>query len=405
VIFVRHALPGERVQAVVTDRSHDRYWRADAVRIDVASRDRVRPPCPHAGPGACGGCDWQHATLPAQRRLKAQVVVEALRRLGGLAAYSRDEPGPEGPAGAPGGLPVTVEPLPGPGADGLGWRSRMRFAVTGDGTVGLREHRSHQVVATPDCRIAHPLVLDAAAGRVFAGASAVEVAASVPTGRVAVRPIGPGDGPAWRERPTGQPEPGARPEHDDQDALVEEVHHRTFLVDPDAFWQVHPAAATTLVDAVLAALDPRPGETALDLYSGAGLFAAFLAEAVGPAGEVVALEADRAAVRSAVRGLRDLPRVSVRPVRVTPATVRGAVTGLDLAVLDPPRTGAGPEVMAALLAHRPRAVAYVACDPAALARDLATAGSHGYRVTAVRAFDLFPMTAHVECVATLVPLG
>ncbi|MBL7499344.1 class I SAM-dependent RNA methyltransferase [Frankia sp. CNm7] len=410
VVFVRHALPGERVRARVTDRSHDRYWRADAVEILEASPDRVAPPCPHAGPGLCGGCDWQHASPPAQRRLKAQVVVDALRRQGGLPARVAADDAPYGGAprddaaydaarddkDAP-GLAVSVEPLPGVGGDdGLGWRTRMRFAVTDAGEVGLRAYRSHRVVATPDCRIAHPLVAGAVAGRRFPGAEAVEVAASVRSGRVSVRPDG------------GQDVADGHAGASEEGPLVERVHGRQFQVDAAAFWQVHPAAARTLVDAVLAALAPRAGDRALDLYAGAGLFAAFLAEAVGPDGEVIAIESDAAAVASAARSLADLPWVSVRPVRVTARTVRGCVGsagGVDVAVLDPPRTGAGPDVLAALLALRPRAVAYVACDPVALARDLAVAEGAGYLVDEVRGFDLFPMTAHVECVARLVPAG
>ncbi|MBX6388843.1 MAG: class I SAM-dependent RNA methyltransferase [Frankia sp.] len=465
VVFVRHALPGERVRAVVTDRSHDRYWRADAIEVITPSADRVAAPCPHAGPlpppsptaaasaaqqaaaaaaagWGCGGCDWQHASLPAQRRLKAQVVVDALRRLGGLAAHVApdDDAGwrtagtvawpaeaptpadgearaatPADGTAAPGpdSLAVAVAALPGPGErDGLGWRTRMRFAVTPDGQVGLRAHRSHLVVPTPDCRIAHPLVVAKVADRRFPRADAVEVAASLPSGRVWAGPV---------RRPDDQPPPGAgalgrgregtaaRAPSDEPEVLVEQVRDRRFEVATGAFWQVHPAAAELLVAEVLAALAPRPGETAFDLYAGAGLFAAFLAEAVGAAGTVVAFESDRAAARSATRSLADLPQVSVRPVRVTPASVRGALGSagagrrVDVAVLDPPRAGAGPEVMAALLEQRPRAVAYVACDPAALARDLAAALALGYRVTAVRGFDLFPMTAHVECVARLEP--
>jgi len=448
VVFVRHALPGERVLARVTDRGRDRYWRADAVEILDPSPDRVTPPCPHAGPpraagpggpaalgsgglGGCGGCDWQHAAPAAQRRLKAQVIAEALRRQGGLAAHVAEPPDAtptevapagaisarhgsagDGSAGDAASLAIAVEGVPGAGLDdGLGWRTRMRFAVTATGQVGLRAHRSHQVVATPDCRIAHPLVVDAVATRRFPGAESVEVAASVSAGEVSVRPGGQPDAPAAGE-PAGR-------------ALAERVRGRDFQVDAAAFWQVHPAAAGTLVDAVLMALAPRPGERALDLYSGAGLFAAFLAEAVGPDGEVIALESDASAVASAARSLADLPWVSVRPVRVTARTVRGAVGGsptaaspsvassmaagseraVDIAVLDPPRTGAGADVLAALLELRPRAVAYVACDPVALGRDLAVAASCGYRVTDVRGFDLFPMTAHVECVARLVPVS
>jgi tRNA/tmRNA/rRNA uracil-C5-methylase (TrmA/RlmC/RlmD family) len=384
VVFVRHALPGERVRAVVTDAGHDRYWRADAVEVLRASDDRVPPPCPHSGPGGCGGCDWQHAALPAQRRFKASVVAEQLRRLGGVDLDAL-------------GTPVVVEELPGT-PDGLGWRTRVRFAVAADGTVGLRRARSHDVMAVPGCPIAHPLVLATGVDRLagpadaagLAGIGSVEVVASVPAGRAVVlrHPL---DGP-------GGDAPGE---------LVEQVSGgRRFTLEPGVFWQVHPAALDTLVDAVGGFLRPAPGETAVDLYGGAGPFAAMLADAVGPTGRVVLVESDPAATRSAARSIGDLAQVSVRGVRASPAVITSllpAGQGPDIVVLDPPRAGAGAAVMRALLAGRPRAVAYVACDPASLARDVAVARSAGYTLAGLRAFDLFPMTAHVECVALLTP--
>ncbi|OAA28741.1 SAM-dependent methyltransferase, tRNA(uracil-5)-methyltransferase [Frankia sp. EI5c] len=408
VVFVRHALPGERVRARITDVSHDRYWRADAIEILVASPDRVEPPCPHAGPGRCGGCDWQHASLEAQRQLKARVVEESLRRIAGLE------------------LAVEVEAVTTEAPDGLGWRTRMRFSRLPDGGVGLRAHRSHQVVPTPDCRIADPLLAAVIADPAFLldvapperTGQAVELLAMPPSAQVPA--VDQGGAVAystrsgnWRAFPVrsgdGPRSPGAD-EGAEVTEVVETVEGRSFRLEPGVFWQIHPAAAATLVAAVRAAVAARPGDTALDLYCGAGLFAAFLAVAVGPAGKVIALESEEAAVRSAARSLADLPWVSLRALRVTPATVRGLIGtgspsggGVDVVVLDPPRTGAGREVMAELLAHRPRRVVYVACDPAALARDLAAAAAEGYRLTALRAFDIFPMTAHVECVATLEP--
>jgi tRNA/tmRNA/rRNA uracil-C5-methylase (TrmA/RlmC/RlmD family) len=179
------------------------------------------------------------------------------------------------------------------------------------------------------------------------------------------------------------------------------VRDRRFRVDATGFWQVHPAAATTLVDAVLTALAPRPGETALDLYSGVGLFAAFLADA-GCA--VLAVESDAAAVRNARRNLHDLPAVTIeggRVGRVLRSAVRQGLESVDLVVLDPPRTGAGPDVVRAIADLTPRRVAYVACDPAALARDLRVFLDGGYELSGLRAFDLFGMTHHIECVAVL----
>jgi tRNA/tmRNA/rRNA uracil-C5-methylase (TrmA/RlmC/RlmD family) len=383
VVFVRHALPGERVRIRVTDSAHPRYWRADAIEVLTAAPDRVEAPCRFAGD--CGGCDWQHVSLGAQRALKADLVREQLRRVAGLT------------------VDVVVEAPPGDD-DGLGWRTRTRFAVDAEGRPGLRRRRSHDVVASGDCLIAHPLVVDALRGRVFPGAAAVDVAVSVATGRTQVRPeAGPRDaaagdvGAAGDARAAG----GAGDE-----PLVELAAGHSFTVAPGAFWQVHPAAPGLLVDAVLAALDPRPGETVADLYGGVGLFAAALADRVGAAGRVILVESDPAALASAAANLAGRPGVSVRGVRVTPPVVRGLLPAdarLDLVVLDPPRAGAGVEVMTELARRRPRAIAYVSCDPATLARDVAGIGAAGYELSGLRAFDLFPMTAHVECLALLTP--
>jgi tRNA/tmRNA/rRNA uracil-C5-methylase (TrmA/RlmC/RlmD family) len=184
------------------------------------------------------------------------------------------------------------------------------------------------------------------------------------------------------------------------------VRGRTFHVRAEGFWQVHPAAAETFVAAVLEALAPRPGERALDLYAGAGLFTAFLAEAVGAEGRVIGLEASPGAVADAGANLADLPQARVRRGAVdaeSVARLAGELRGADLVVLDPPRSGVGRAVMEAVLRTEPRAVAYVACDPVAFARDVRVAAELGWRLERVRAFDAFPMTHHIECVGTLLP--
>jgi tRNA/tmRNA/rRNA uracil-C5-methylase (TrmA/RlmC/RlmD family) len=186
----------------------------------------------------------------------------------------------------------------------------------------------------------------------------------------------------------------------------EQAGGRSWQVSGAGFWQVYPGAADVLVRAVREALQPADGETLLDLFSGVGLFAGALAGELGSAGAAVAVEADETAVRDARRNLHDVGRVRLVQARVDRyLRAPDAPFSVDLVVLDPPRSGAGRGVCTAIAARRPRVVAYVACDPAALARDVATFADLGYEMTGLRAFDLFPMTHHVECVATLRPTG
>lgn len=368
VVFVRHALPGERVVIAVTEGAEgDRFWRADAVEVLDASPDRVAAPCPVSGPAGCGGCDFQHVRIGAQRGLKATVVAEQLRRLAGIE------------------WPVEVMPVAGDlpqQAAGLRWRTRMRYVAaplgSESGARGMRRHRSHDVVAVTDCLIAHPDAREPGPGVVTESVQASVQASS------------------------GASE-GASVE------AVERVY--AFSVAADGFWQVHPGAPRALVSAVVEHLAPQPGESALDLYGGVGLFARFLADRLGEDGSVVSVEGDRRASALAADNLADAPghvRVEcgdVARVLGDLADDRAVGPRSDLVVLDPPREGAGRDVVEAVVRRAPRAVAYVACDPAALARDVSYFAAHGYRLKELDAFDLFPMTHHVECVALLVPTG
>ena len=359
VVFVRHTLPGERVRARITEGSVEaRFLRADAIEVLERAAGRVESRCRYAGPGGCGGCDFQHVDLATQRRLLGDVVAEQLRRLAGI---ERD---------------VVVESADGDG--GLGWRTRVSWAVDAEGRTGLRKHRSHDVVAIDRCPIAHPDMPDVAGERW--SAQRVETVVS-----------SAGDSLVVADEETVRGRRHAR----------EDVRDREFRVTGGGFWQVHPRAAELLVDAVLAMLDARPGERIADLYAGVGLFTAFIAEAVGPGGAVVSVESEAGAVRDARRNLHDLPQARIVGDRVDRALRAGSVGECDAVVLDPPRTGAKARVVREIAAAGAERVVYVACDPAALARDVATFAEHGYVLDDLRAFALFPMTHHVECVALL----
>jgi tRNA/tmRNA/rRNA uracil-C5-methylase (TrmA/RlmC/RlmD family) len=401
VLFIRHALPGERVIAQVTEGGPDSsFLRADAVEILEASPDRVPAPCPFSGPGRCGGCDWQHAAPGAQRRLKVQVITEELLRLAGL---TPEEAGWDG----------TVEPVPGDKVakgEVPAWRTRVQYAVDAEGHAGLRRHRSHEVERIDHCLIAAPGVSELGVeSRDWPGIASVEaITATGSSDRQVILTPKPGG-----RLPIVELDRPVSVLRVDEQGGVHRVHGRGFVreravgrtwrVGSGGFWQVHLKAADLLVEVVLDGLQPRDGETALDLYCGVGLFAGALAEKVGERGAVLGIESGKRAVEDARHNLGDLDRVRIEHGKVETILPRTGITEADLIVLDPPRAGAGRAAVKHLASLDARRIAYVACDPAALARDLAYFAAEGYRSISLRAFDLFPFTHHVECVAILGP--
>ena len=372
VVFVRHALPGETVRVQVTDgRDGDRFLLGDAVEVLQPSAHRVVPRCRFAGPGRCGGCDWQHCELTYQRELKAAVVAEQFRRLAGLE------------------VDVAVEALPG-GEEGTRWRTRTEFAIDASGAAGLHRHHSREIIAVDDCLISTARIIGTGVlGRPWPGATSVDVVDASGEPRAVTVPL-----------PQGSSTVPYVTERVDTGGWSAE-----FRLSARGFWQVHPGAAATFVAHVLGELAPQPGERATDLYAGVGLFALALADAVGPAGAVLAIESDARAFGDAKANLRLHPEIELRRGKVDRALKPLVRQGIhtDMVVLDPPRTGAGLSVIKDIAALRPRAIAYVACDPAALARDVAYARDAGYGIRSLRAFDAFPMTSHVECIAVLEP--
>ncbi|MFE3327337.1 class I SAM-dependent RNA methyltransferase [Streptomyces sp. NPDC059176] len=403
VLFVRHALPGEKIVARVTEGEEgSRYLRADAVRILQASKDRIEAPCPYAGPGKCGGCDWQHAKPGAQRRLKGEVIAEQLKRLAGL---SPEEAGWDGTV-----MPAEGDKLP--AGEVPAWRTRVQYAVDASGRAGLRRHRSHEVEPVEHCMIAAPEVTELGIEkRSWEGMASIEAIAATGSSdhQVILTPR-----PGARLPIVELDKPVSVLRVHEKDGSIHRVHgrpfvreradDRTYRVGMGGFWQVHPKAAQTLVAAVMQGLMPRKGDTALDLYCGVGLFAGAIAQRVGEKGAVLGIESGKRAVEDARHNLQDLPRVRIEHGKVESVLPRTGITEADLVVLDPPRAGVGRATVEYVSGLGARRIAYVACDPAALARDVAYFGDNGYRVRTLRAFDLFPMTHHVECVAILEPV-
>ena len=370
VVFVHGALPGERVVARVVESRRD-YGRAVAVEIVEPSPDRVTPPC-RARAAGCGGCTWQHVAPAAQLRLKASIVLDALRRIARMA----EPPGPQ------------VVELAGPAL-----RTTARPAVAADGRAGHRPHgEGDGAVVTDACLAAHPLVEELLVHGRYPGADEVLLRAGVASGERLVR-VGPGvvavdvpiDVQVVRagDRTSGY--------------VHEEVAGRTFRVSADSFFQPGPVAAAGLVAAVRAAAGDTldRGGHVVDAYAGTGLFGSVLGSATGA--RVTAVESARAAAADARANLADLDaHVVCAEVARWDARRSGRA---DLVVADPARSGLGRPGVAALVAAGAPRLVVVSCDPASLARDAVLLAGAGYRLSSVALVDAFPHTFHVEVVA------
>ena len=391
VIFVRHALPGERVMAKVTSASAKAsFWRADAVEILERSDDRVPSAWKKAGPGGVGGAELAHVSLPAQRAWKAAVIKEQLAHLAKLE--------------------LDVEVLAAPGDEengGLGWRTRFDLLADEQGRLGMRGFRSHEIFPLHTMPLGSPAALEMAESeKVFTG---------VWTPGNSVEVVAPANGTPGIVLLEGQPQrkgfidTRTNARRNVTDTVSVDGKEYEYRVAAAGFWQVHREAPSLLAQTVLdlARKDGQDLEdaTIVDLFSGAGLFSVPLADSVGPVGRVIAIEGDERACKDARRNLHTYEQAEVhvgQVAQILSDNDHGAMAGADIVVLDPPRAGAGEKVVNLIARLDPAKVIYVACDPAALARDISYFQGLGYKLDELRAFDLFPMTHHVECVALLV---
>jgi tRNA/tmRNA/rRNA uracil-C5-methylase (TrmA/RlmC/RlmD family) len=393
VVFVRYALPGETVRArLVGDRGS--YWNAEVVEVLEPSPDRIDPLCPIAGVDGAGCCDLAFAEPDAVRRIKGAVVANQLARLGNYQWCDESE--------------AMAEPVGEIGA--TGWRTRVRLDTSADGRAGFHRYHSAELVHRLDCAQLPSGMLDGLADTQWPAHAAVHVAIDddgkrhVVVGAGGNRSASAGDRrkSAARSRGGKRAAPGgirtAVAEGDYE--AVQRVGGRTWHVPVTAFWQSHRDAAALYSSLIAQWSNLTPGMTAWDLYGGAGVFAAALAQGVGETGSVLTVDTSRGASRSARAALADLANVTVLT-----DSVRRALTSqrqrADVAVLDPPRTGAGREVIDLLAAADVPRIIHIGCEAASFARDVGLYLGHGYRVEELRVFDSFPLTHHVECVAVL----
>lgn len=364
VIFVRHGIPGEEAEIVITSVGSS-FNRGDVVTVNTPSADRVSPPCRYAHREGCGGCDFQHISISRQRSLKADVIAEQFSRIAKME------------------LVVEVEEVGKP----LGWRTRCTSVTTKSGALGFYQARSHKIIPVDDCRILVPeMQFSELAKRGAKGDQRIEVSISN-TGERSIATASARDESPMRLT-------------DGIEVAHYTVGENSFEVSQKSFWQSHKDAPRVLTEAVLNYAELRTGDHVLDLYGGVGLFTAAILPLVGETGVVDLVEGSKSATGDATRNFADSKSVNVITGDVTKVITR--FSHADVVVLDPPREGAGKEVIENLSRIAPRTIVYVACDPAALARDTAYLRDAGYQLDAIRAFDLFPMTHHIECVAKFV---
>jgi len=383
-VFVPYVLPGERVRARITQEK-ERFAHAEAVELITRSPARVDPPCPYFGPGRCGGCHWQHIAYEQQLEYKRAIVVDQLERIGKLRA-------------------PTVRPtIPSPSP--WGYRAHMTFTVTPEGALGFYSDDNSHLVPVDECHILNPALRELIARLNLEGSAVSRVrlqAGSDPADRMIILEIEGEDAPEVLINLPGVSVNLLTGDNEPINLIGSPyafytVAGRSFRVTAGGFFQVNPPVAEVLVEEVLRRLDLQGGESVLDLYSGVGLFTAFIA---GRAAFVTSVESYPPAVGDADANLAEFENVDLIEGSVE-AVLSDLAEPFDSVVVDPPRTGLGPRVTSRLAKMAPRRIVYVSCDPATFARDAAELARAGYRLLDVQPVDMFPQTFHIECVSTL----
>jgi 23S rRNA (uracil1939-C5)-methyltransferase len=394
-LFVPLALPGEETRVRILEEKRG-YATAEVEQIVAAAPERVTPNCKHFG--TCGGCQYQHADYKAQLEMKQAILREMLER-GGVRAP--DEM-----------VVLAAEPW--------AYRNRIRLAFDAAGRPGYRGRRSHAVIAIEECPIAAPVLVRAAFSAaelfrkfavpsrpaelsLFSDAAEDSMLASVFTDGAARIPLTDYFDAISSEIPSlrgvelvevhhGQPRTVAR-------RGAESIAYRAagfeYRVDHGAFFQVNRWLVDELVDCVTSGLS---GGLAWDLFAGVGLFARRLAERFE---RVVAVESASTAIAALKENLSGTRATAVKATTIE--FLRGAAKGErpDVIVVDPPRTGLGPETTELLGKIAAPVLVYVSCDPATLARDLRALVGADYAIERVTLADLFPQTFHLETVVRL----
>ncbi len=385
-IFVPYAIPGETITARIVDDKRN-YAHAEGVELLKASPARVAPECPHFGPGRCGGCQLQHMSYETQLTFKRDVVIDQMKRIGGVKKPDRK----------------VRDTIPSP--EPWGYRSRAAFHVTPEGKLGFYSPDSSHIEPVDWCYILDPRAMSLLESMEldYSEISQVRVQAGsdgqgmlILSTKDDLAPSLEADMPVSVNLLLSDNEPVN---------LIGESHThytlkgRTFRVTAGGFFQVNLGSAAILVDLGVERLYLQGHESVLDLYAGVGLFSAFIADR---ASLVTLVESYPPAVTDADENLAEFDHVDLFEGGVSSvleALIADGEGPYDAVVVDPPRAGLEESVIDALGDMKIPNLVYVSCDPATLARDVKRLSKRGYTLQHVQPVDMFPQTHHIECVA------
>ena len=357
VVFVRHAITDEKVIVEITSVS-SKLARGDAIKILKPSPDRIKESCEYAVPGGCGGCDFQHINYSVQSDLKKEVLKDQFKRI------TKIDISPE---------IVITDP-----SDGLHWRSRLNLAISENKKVGLRAHKSNTVIEIDECLIALKEINNS---NIFSknwdNDENLKISRSN-TNEINISQF---------EKSILGP-----------DKLTENVDKNEYTISPKSFWQSHINAPSLLLQQVISGADIKQNEILCDLYGGVGLFTLPISKLIGKNGQVHLIEMDEACIKDAKFMFENIENIYIHHGTVEQKL--GSVKNIDTIILDPPRNGVSKQVINQIIEKKPNTIVYVSCSPSTLARDSKVLLENKYILSNIVGLDLFPMTHHIESVAS-----
>lgn len=357
IIFVRHSITGEKANVKIT-AVNSKFAFGDAVEILKKSKDRVNAPCKYAHPEGCGGCDFQHIDLKTQLNLKKIVIQDQFKRIAKI--------------------DINPDLISADSESGLNWRSRLNLGISENKKLGLHSHKSNKIIEIDECLIALKEInnLDVF-NKHWENNDNIKISCSSEND-INISHLG--------KKISGS------------DKLKEVVKDNKFNISPQSFWQSHKNAPGIILEQVLKFANIKKGERVCDLYGGVGLFTLPISKIIGENGEVHLIETNRTCIDDANEMFADLKNIFTHHGTVEQKL--GSVKKIDTIILDPPRNGISKQVINQMIEKKPHTIVYVSCNPSTLARDTKILLNNKYALTNVVGLDLFPMTHHVECVAS-----